>query len=199
MPFRGPAELVSMLMSRLHHLTVNKVSGENAKERLETVLEVGIKSNLLEMAGNNQIPNGLIREDIDRWSQRMSEVGVFGSSIEVNRTPQIVLNLRAMTEAIFKDYTPPRTPISPFVQPGVGFRGLRAARVIQDESLSLELEERGLKEVIVPGTINKEGRKRIGASVQQALADAETQRKQQLEEQKKLDAEETEIAKTGFG
>jgi hypothetical protein len=199
MPLRGAAELESVLMSRLYHLTNNVVSGDRVKERLEAILEVSLKSNLVELVGSNQIPQSLVKEELDRWSQRMAEIGVFGSSIEVNRTPQIVLGLRNMTEAIFRDYTPPRVPISPFVQPGVGFKGLRARQVIQDEKLSLELEERGLKEMLVPGTINKEGRRRIGASVQQALADAEMQRLRQLEEQKKLDEEKKQLEDTGFG
>lgn len=204
MPFRGPAELESNLHTRLYALLNSTVSGEQAKERLEAILTVGLKSLLLEMAGNNMIPNSLITEDVDRWAERMTEIGVFGSDIEVNRSPQVVLGLRNMTETIFKDFRPPnRIPVSPFVQPGVGFRGLRARQVVRDEPLALELEERGLKELLLPaaqpGTINKEGRKRIGASVQQSLVEMEMHRQKQLDEQKKLDDEKKQIEDTGFG
>lgn len=201
MPFRGPAELESMLNTRLYATINMRLQGENVVERLKVTATIMIKGLLTECVGNNTLLFALVKGDVDKWTSEMAELAVSQSVFDKDKTPQMQLNLKGMAEKVFEGHElRPRVPTSPFVRPGVGFTGIKPARTVQEQELALDLERRGLEEIILRPEVSKlEGRRRIGEGVQKALAEMETHRQKQLEEQKKIDQAEKELENTGFG
>lgn len=189
-----------MLHTRLFPLTNVRLEGQDIVDRLKVMLTITIKGLLVECAGVNLIPAALIKTSVDTWSMEMAELAAAKSKYDPAANPQITVDLKDMTCKIFEGYTAPRAAISPFVRPGVGFKGMASTRTIRDEHLALELEERGLRDIVLPKEDTRtEGRRRIGERMQATLKEIEAEREKRFEEQRRLDNEAKELDDTGFG
>lgn len=191
MASRNAVELESTINARLYYITTQCLTGDDVEGRLRAIAEVTLSSLMWELIGNNSIPANLVKGAAHDWAAEMLKLAEV--KIAPNERPQIQFNVRKMTEKIFQGQQG-RAAIASIIS------GHRARGTLMDEELSLELERRGLEQVITPkGAILKTGRARIADEVQKSVAELEIRRTKELEVQRQKDKEQKEIEDNGFG
>lgn len=186
------------MMTRLYYISSGpRLEGVQIRDRLRVIGESAVGTLLRELIGSNSIPTSNGTLTLEDWVHALTRMVKF--DINPERFPyQMMISVKELTEAVFTDeqVIKRRRGISPFIQ-----AASMAGRTLHDDTLRLELEQRGLEEAILPKSrpTLTEGRARIASQVQQSLVDMESHRMRQQEEQKKLDKEAKELADTGFG
>lgn len=190
MASRNAVELESTINARLYYITNQHLTGENVEGRLRAIAEVTLSSLMWELIGNNSIPANLVKGAAHDWAAEMLKLAEV--KIDPNEKPQLQFNVRKMTEKIFQGHQG-RASIANIIS------GHRARGTLMDEELSLELERRGLEQVLTPqGSIRRAGRALIADEVQKGVAELENRRTKELEAQRQKDKEQQEIEDTPF-
>lgn len=198
MAIKSAVELEMVMRTRLHPIIDQLLITQGNEKQIEELLRNSVYSILYEMCFTGLIPRLFITEDMGTWCVKMSRLAViYVFAGDATHVPTLNISLRALCLSIFENDNHPRF-IPPAPLPTSSFvRSLRIETTDNtgDENFYLDLERRGLEEVLRPQQERSEraiqARTKMASELQESL-------KKEEEKQKREEREEAEREALGF-